>query len=355
MVSPEEIYRAIVSSERRSVPARVARGVLGMISRPYGWVVNGRNHLYDRKPELAARVDVPVVSVGNLTLGGTGKTPMVAWLGQWFAERDLQVCLVSRGYKDTTGNGNDEAKELAARLPGMPHLQDRDRVATAKKAITQNGAQLILMDDGFQHRRLARDLDIVLVDATQPFGYGHLFPRGMLREPIRSLSRATVIALTRANHVTEPRRKEIELQIRHFAPKAIWVEIEQAPTRLLSLDGTRHDLDELNGKPVLAFCGIGNPVAFQKTLTDCNYDVVDMKIYPDHFSYPSSTINDLSRWSDQFPQAVAVICTHKDSVKLRPGEFSRLPIYAVLIEFQITVGLKALETELAKLVVQSAQ
>ncbi len=150
---------------------------------PYRLLVETRNRHYDRAADAAKRVPVPVVSVGNLTTGGTGKTPMVAWLARWFQQRGLRPVIVSRGYGSQNGQPNDEARELAEQLPDVPHLQDADRVRGAQQAIAQHGAQVILLDDGFQHRRLHRDLDIVLVDALQPFGSEHLLPRGLLRSP----------------------------------------------------------------------------------------------------------------------------------------------------------------------------
>ncbi len=167
----------------------MARGALALAEIPYAAAVDWRNRRYDCGATVQ-RVGVPVVSVGNLTLGGTGKTPLVEWLARWFADRGVRVVLVSRGYGALPGQPNDEALELAQSLPQVPHLQNRDRVQAALEAIGELGAQLILLDDGFQHRRLARDLDLVLVDALEPFGFGHVFPRGTLREPLAGWRRA---------------------------------------------------------------------------------------------------------------------------------------------------------------------
>jgi tetraacyldisaccharide 4'-kinase len=169
--------------------------------------VRQRNRWFDRAGSHVQRVAAPVISVGNITVGGTGKTPFVAWLAQWFALRQMPVTIISRGYGSRRGTPNDEALELAARLPDVPHLQNPDRVAAAEQALHANATQVLILDDAFQHRRLARDLDIVLLDALEPFGYEHLLPRGLLREPIESLSRAHVVALSRSDAVDEPRRR----------------------------------------------------------------------------------------------------------------------------------------------------
>ncbi len=197
MISPES-YRAILSGQRRDLLAVAARGMLSVAEVPYRAAMACRNRRYERGWAEIHRVSVPVVSVGNLTVGGTGKTPFVAWLAQWFRDQGIRVSLVSRGYGGQTGGGNDEARELEQRLPDVPHVQSPDRVAAARIAIDELATQLIILDDGFQHRRIGRDLDVVLIDATQPFGYGHVLPRGLMRESKRGLSRADVVALTRA-------------------------------------------------------------------------------------------------------------------------------------------------------------
>ena len=162
-----------------------SRGLLAAAEIPYAAAVRRRNQHYDR-PDACQRVPVPVVSVGNLTLGGTGKTPMVEWLARWFQAQGVRVALVSRGYGSRAGRPNDEALELAQCLPGVPHVQNPDRVAAARQAIDAHQAQLILLDDGFQHRRLARDLDLVLVDALEPVGFGHVFPAAPCESPCRA-------------------------------------------------------------------------------------------------------------------------------------------------------------------------
>ena len=138
----------------------------------------------------ASSVEVPVISVGNLTLGGTGKTPMVEWIVRQLQKREKKVGIISRGY-GSRGGPNDEALELAWKLPSVPHVQNPDRVAAARRAIDEFGCDALVLDDAFQHRRIARDLDIVLLDALEPLGYEHVFPRGTLREPIEGLARAS--------------------------------------------------------------------------------------------------------------------------------------------------------------------
>ena len=230
-------FRELVSGERRGAMASFLRGALRFVEGPYSWAVARRNRQYDRGRKSVERVGVPVISIGNLTLGGTGKTPLVEWLARWFRQRDVRVAIVSRGYGAKAGARNDEALELAQKLPDVPHVQNPNRVAAARTAIAEAGCQLILLDDAFQHRRIHRDLDIVLVDALEPFGYGHLFPRGMLREPMSSLRRADVIGLSRANLIDANERKRIQSLVRGHAPTAWWIECNHAPRGLQSADG----------------------------------------------------------------------------------------------------------------------
>ena len=199
-------FRALISGQRRGVQAAVLRGLLRAAETPYTLAVRWRNRQYDRGRKPVERVDVPVISVGNLTLGGTGKTPLVEWLARWFRQRGVRVTIISRGYGAEAGARNDEALELEQKLPDVPHVQNADRVAAAKMAIEEFDCQLILLDDAFQHRRIHRDLNIVVVDALEPFGFGHVFPRGALREPLSGLRRADMVVLSRADLVQPAER-----------------------------------------------------------------------------------------------------------------------------------------------------
>src|SRR4051812_35824646 len=189
-------FRAIVLGESRDFAAHGWRTLLSVLEVPYSLAVRWRNWQYDRSPRRTTRVSVPVISVGNLTLGGTGKTPLVEWIARWLRNEAVRVTIVSRGYGATEGARNDEALELEQKLPDVPHLQNPNRVEGAKPAIEELSCQVILLDDGFQHRRLARDLDIVVLDALDPWGGGRVFPRGLLREPITGLRRAHAVVLS---------------------------------------------------------------------------------------------------------------------------------------------------------------
>src|SRR6187549_2940724 len=154
-----ENFRAIVSGQRQGIVPAAIRGLFAAAEPIYGAVVARKNRRYDNGSLPITRVRVPVISVGNLTVGGTGKTPFVVWLAKWFRQREVNVVLISRGYGERRGP-NDEAREIAASLPDVPHVQNPDRVQAARQAIEEHRAELLILDDAFQHRRIARDLDI---------------------------------------------------------------------------------------------------------------------------------------------------------------------------------------------------
>ncbi|MEX2186478.1 MAG: tetraacyldisaccharide 4'-kinase [Pirellulales bacterium] len=347
-------FKDVVSGRRRGAAASLARSVLRIAEAPYTFAVRRRNLRFDSGRAEIVRVGVPVVSIGNLTLGGTGKTPMVEWTARWFLERGIRVAIVSRGYGATDGQSNDEARELAARLPDVPHVQNRDRVAAAREAIDHYGAGAIVVDDGFQHRRLARDLDVVLVDATEPFGFDHVFPRGTLREPIESLRRAQVAVLTRADLVSPQHREEIRQRALAIAPHLDWIESTHTPRELVNAAGQHRDLAWLAGRKIAAFCGIGNPAAFVQTLDSCGVAVDDFAAFPDHFDYTARRRGDtpilsqLSQWAKSL-SANALVATCKDIAKIPHIHLDGIPLWALAVDLNFSVNREALEQRLATL------
>lgn len=347
----------LVSGRRRGVAATALRGLLTLAEAPYRAGVWWRNRRYDAKAELVQRVEVPVVSVGNLTLGGSGKTPMVKWVARRLREEGVRVGLVSRGYGSTDGGPNDEALELEQSLPDVPHVQNPDRVAAARLAIEELASQVIVMDDGFQHRRLGRDLDIVLLDATEPFGYGHVFPRGALREPVSSLRRADVVCLTRSDLVTEADRNAVRRRVGRAATGALWCESVTRPTRLIGVDESSSEpsdepVESLRGARVAAFCGIGNPAAFRRMLEGLGAEVASFTEFADHHAYTRADVEGLERSAAE-ASADQVVCTHKDLVKVGVATLGDRPLRAVAIEAEITVGAEELRARLADIAKQA--
>lgn len=314
----------------------------------YAAAMRLRNRRYDRGGSAVHRVDVPVVCVGNLTMGGTGKTPVVEWIARWFRKREVRVSIVSRGYGVEAGSRNDEALELEQKLPDVPHLQHADRVVGARTAIEEFESQVVLLDDGFQHRRLARDLDVVLLDALEPFGFDHVFPRGLLREPLTGLRRAGVVVLSRADLVDESERRRIHSVVERYHPGVAWCEVRHAPRILLNAAGAERPLDGLRGKRVVGFCGLGNPAGFRKTLESLGCSVTEFIEFPDHHAYARA---DVERLADRAAaaDAEALVCTHKDLVKLRIDALRGRPLWAVVVGIEFLAGESTLTEQLEKL------
>jgi tetraacyldisaccharide 4'-kinase len=347
MLGPTE-FRELVSGRRRGAGAAALRGMLRAAEVPYTVAVDWRNRRYDRGHCVAHRVEAAVVSVGNLTLGGTGKTPMVKWLAQWLTSRGRRVAIVSRGYGANGKTGNDEAIELSRALPKVPHIQDPDRFAAAEQAINQFGSQVIVLDDGFQHRRLARDLDIVLLDALEPFGFEHVFPRGTLREPLAGLERAQVVCLSRADAISANQRGAIQNRVKQLAPAALWCECTHKASSLVDAAGRNQALNALAGKRVAAFCGIGNPAGFRHTLVNTGCQIAAWREFPDHHRFNSTDIAELERMAADC-DADAVVCTCKDLVKLPQDSIAGRPLLAVEIEMRFLAGQELLASALERI------
>jgi len=342
-------FRAWASGRQQGPIASLLRMLAGCAEPVTAWYVARRNARFDSGRNPSERVAAPVISVGNLTVGGTGKTPFVAWLAEWFRQRQVPVTLISRGYGKQGAGPNDEARELALRLPDVPHVQNPDRVAAAKGALKNNPQQVLILDDAFQHRRIARDLEIVLLDALDPFGCDHLLPRGLLREPPRSLRRADVVALSRADAISAAERMQIRARVAELAPQAMWLEVTHRPTALVSTTGERLPLSWLAGRKIAAFCGLGNPAGFEHTLQSTGAVVAHWQAFPDHCPYSPQQVQQLERWL-RTADCDAVVCTLKDLVKLPYESLAEKRLWGLAIELEFLSGCEELTPLLAQLV-----
>ena len=339
----EATFLRLVRGETKGPLAGLARMGLGGIAAGYRAGVAIRNARFDRDMKATHQVGIPVVSVGNLTLGGTGKTPAVEWVARWFRARGTRVAILSRGYGDAGNTGlNDEGRVLEGNLPDVPHLQGRDRVALARLAQEELASEVLVLDDGFQHRRLGRDLDVVLLDALDPFGLGRIFPRGLLREPVGSLRRAGVVVLSRADLVDEPTRRAIRARAERAAGPLRWAEARHAPLSLDAADGQTFPLADLAGRRVAAFCGIGNPEGFRRTLVGLGVDLVAFRPFPDHHAYAAADVASLAEWA-RGSGADLALTTQKDSVKLRLAALGPAPLRALRIGWDLLEGRDVIE------------
>jgi tetraacyldisaccharide 4'-kinase len=342
-----EAWYALIRGERRGPLAATARLGLRLASWPYALGVWWRNRAFDRGRWPVMRAVAKVVSVGNLTVGGTGKTPCVEWVARYFRARDVQVAILSRGYGSEVGR-NDEAMVLEENLPDVPHLQDPDRVAAAERAVEESESELLVLDDGFQHRRLHRDLDIVLIDAMRPPARDALLPRGTLREPASGLRRAGAIVLTRCDQVPVSEVEGIRAWLAARWPQVPVALTEHRPMELTSADGLIAPVSELSGKVVGGFCGIGNPGAFRRTLEALGANVADFRAFADHHQYTRGDVEALARWAETLPAGAVLATTQKDWVKLRVGELAGRRLWAVRIGLHFRAGEEAFSAALER-------
>lgn len=346
--------RKLIINPRANLGVICLRQGLRLIGLPYRSIVALRNVLFDCGLKKTFRSRLPVVSVGNLSVGGTGKTPTVAWLSRWFRNHDIRVAILSRGYGQLDHGQNDEALELELQLPDVPHLQHWDRIASARLADEELEMQLLLLDDGFQHRRLARDLDIVLIDASEPISALRLLPGGLLREPFSSLRRAHAVILTRSDQAEPLALANLKQRVRRANPKLSVAIASHRPTRVEVFPAEHHSLESLKGKSALAFCAIGNPNSFFATLAGLGLKLIDQRTWPDHHAYSADDIQNLVQWTSMHPEADWILCTRKDWVKLQMQRVGTKMLGALLVELEFTEGQPELEQQLSQLLEENS-
>lgn len=333
-----------MSGNDRSAAAAVLRGA-ATVAEPFFRAITGmRNKAFDLGLRVTAKAHCPVISVGNLTTGGTGKTPMVAHLVKLLQRYGRTPAVVLRGYKQTNEAPSDEATLLAEALPGVTIVVNGDRVAAARMiARNHRDADVIVLDDGFQHRRIARGLDLVLIDATNPFGYDHVLPRGMMREGPSGLKRADAVIVTRSTLEYDPQAAaRLNEQIARYHGKPPVAHFAHRWARVVDTHDTTIDPA---GRPVVAFCGIGNPGAFFDEAGK-QAGVRATAAFADHHRY---TADDLARLASlaRENEAEALLTTAKDWVKLRPLLESATEVPAVWraeLELACLAGDAALES-----------
>ena len=349
MLPNAESFRRLVDGRATGIIPALARTGLSALELPYEGIVRLRNYGYDHGIFTVSQASVPVISVGNITLGGTGKTPLVAWLANWFITHNQKPAIISRGYKAKKGHLSDEAAELNMLLPSVPHFANRQRIIAAQNA-TEDGSNILLLDDGFQHRKIDRDINLVTIDASDPFGCNRIFPRGLLREPLEGLQRADAIILTRTDQVSIKARNEIQAECSRLlgSHKKPWIQTEHRPTKLRLADGTTEPFQLLQNKRILSVSAIGNPAAFQKTLIALGHTPVATLTFPDHHQYTADDIFYISKKTEQV-RADIVLTTLKDLVKLPLGTVCDRPVYALEIGMHFHSGLQELEDLLKKI------
>lgn len=335
----ESGFLELISGKRQGLAATVLRGILWVLSWPYRGISRIRNWMFDNGLRRVHSAAIPVVSVGNLTTGGTGKTPFVAFVVGWLLNRGIRPGIISRGYRaindanSSVAQPNDEKLLLDRLCPGVPHVQNRDRVAAAREAHSHHNCQFLIADDCFQHRRLARDVDIVLIDSTEPFGYGFVLPRGLMRESASELRRASLVVLTRCEQSTEADLVELTRTIRKLSPAPV-LRATFEPARLRAINGSIANIEEWRHRPVGTFCGVGNPSGFRRTVANTDARCVFHRTFPDHHHYVESELVDVAVSAKQLG-AEWLATTAKDLVKVSADSKFALPVFAVDIELRM--------------------
>lgn len=320
---------------------KLFRAGLWAASLPYGLAMKVRRSAYRAGLLPSRKAQLPVISVGNVTAGGTGKTPTVAWIVDELKKIGHRPAVVLRGYKARHGM-SDEAK-LLAQLTGATVIANPDRLAGAQAAAEQ-GATVIVLDDAFQHQRIRRNLEIVLVDATDPFGLGHCLPRGLLREPLSALCDAHAIVITRSNCVTPETLAQLAKRLAKLAPQASIHRAQHQADNLIGPDGKTSQAADLAGTGFVAFCGIGNPGSFFDSLRKLNINVLAEVAMDDHCHYSSEEMERLRQQARQCG-ARAFVTTQKDYVKIEPPGLPG-PLWQLAMEIDITDGKELLRQKI---------
>jgi tetraacyldisaccharide 4'-kinase len=329
-----------------------AGGLLAVMAGSYRGLLGTREWLYARGVLHSRALDCPVVSIGNLTVGGTGKTPAVELAVRTLMDLGHRPGVLSRGYGRRGGGvqivadaasirldaeeAGDEPFLLARRLPGVPVVVGPNRYEAGRVARARFGVTAIVLDDGFQHRTLRKDLEIVMARASQPWGNGRLLPGGPLREPLAALGRAHLVVTTGARRPDDAH--EVRQTVGRIAPSVPVLTAVHVPTECFESSAMRFvPLDTLGGTRLLAFAGIGSPAGFRHTLREAGATVVEFQEFADHHWY---TRDDLARLERRAVDAHAdgFVTTEKDWVRLRPLPPLKRPVYVLSVRLTLTSG-----------------
>lgn len=338
---------------------KLKRALIWLPAKLYELAVRLRVAAYETEYRRPQRLAATVIAVGNLTLGGTGKTPMVEYIARYLRSEDHRVAILTRGYgrvsdemrtlnapPASSGLDNaqatdtisfrevgDEPLMLARALPDVPIVVHKDRTQAGRRAVEAMGANVLVLDDAYQHLRLARDLNILLIDASDPFGGFEMAPFGRLREPLYGIRRADAVIITRADRPFD--QAQTQAIIRHFCDADVpLIYVTGGITRLRHLEtGGVYELDAFAGWNAAALCGIGNPQAFAEDILRVGINIVDESFFRDHHAFTQSDL-DSATAAARGAAADMIITTEKDAVRLEGLRHGDVPVYAAQMEIQ---------------------
>ncbi len=332
--------------KEKSVRERLLLFPLYLLSLPYGGAVRARSLFYSLSLLKAKTLPCPVISIGNITVGGTGKTPLVMALAKGLMARGISVAILSRGYKGkrmsepvvsdgktiflSPEESGDEPFLMARVCQGVPVLVGKDRFTNGRIVLQRFRVKGLLLDDGYQHLGLYRDINILLVDSHMGFGDGTLLPRGILREPLSHLRRADIFLLTKVEDLQTA--QSLERKIHQIHPSSLVFHSHYEPVSLVSPNDDEEELDSLKGRKILALSGIANPAYFSSMLRRCGAEIIGEVVFPDHHPY---TPEDLSSIKEKSNRADCIVATEKDMVKLMKLDIHHLPIRALRVKIKM--------------------
>ena len=349
MENPRKLFNFFSSETEEGRLRKMLLLPLSLLSFFYGLLIQARVYFYRLGIFRSCSLSCKVISVGNITLGGTGKTPLVVWLAEWMQAQKIPVAILSRGYKGSFAGrhgivsdgqsilmdarqAGDEPYLLSKKLKGIPVLIGRDRRLSGQEAIEKFRARAVILDDGFQHLPLKRDVNLLLVDSRTPFGNGRLFPRGRLREPLREAARADALILTKAD--LSDNIKKLKDKLLKWAPGRPVFAVRYAPVGVWDqLRECALPLETLRGKNIFAFTGIGSPASFRRSLENLGGQVVGFSSFPDHYWYRRENLRELLKEAEE-KSAEALITTEKDSVRLEGFPPGKIPLWVLSVRHE---------------------
>jgi len=368
------LFQLVHGKEEHGILPKVVISVLYVFSFIYGRLVNVKLAWYKHGILKRKSLDCHVISLGNITVGGTGKTPTAQCLARDIRDMGYRVVILNRGYRAkwrgeigivsdgkklymSAAEAGDEAFLLAKHLPNVPVLIGPNRSVTGRYAVEHFGAEVAILDDGYQHWQLIRDMDILLIDAVNVFGNGYMLPRGTLREPMSHLDRADVCLMTKVDQAAEGSCKHIRDTVGQYNDHALVVESIHLPRCFIEISdwyqdiaGDGIDISYMKNKKVMAVSAIGNPASFEQTIGDIGAEIVESLRFPDHHDYTDEEMMDMFQQA-QNQGAEAIVITEKDAVKIPDGIMKAkrpIPVFVISVEVTFEAGNKEFKELLTK-------
>jgi tetraacyldisaccharide 4'-kinase len=330
MTSNFKLYILSIMQDRRDgFIALLLKCFLRFLSWIYGFAVRIVDWCYISGIRRVHKASVPVVSVGNITLGGTGKTPFAVFLALYLERKGKKPSVLTRGY------GSDERRMLVDELPDIPVFVGQDRVKSAKAA-ANDGRDVLVLDDGFQHKRIARDLDILMLDSESLFGNGALFPRGVLREPIPTIKRADILVLSKIDKIDEAKKKELMHELGSIAPEKLIVTSRHKPVCFNDVTGAAYPVDYFKDEKILVFSGIADPGYLAASLKTLGADVALELNFADHHTYTQRDIGTIYK-AVLDRKIEKIVTTKKDYVKLQHLDTSYFEEKLFILDIEIEI------------------